>query len=148
MEAQRSEGSFREDFELDTGRILSLAAHTAAEAEPSPVNQSKRPKPSERGHLDWPMRRSGGATQTPPCRNSGGFDEFRFSAEKRGDGTNNDAGQFCSRVQLVMRVGHMMATCSRLHVILSQARCSSLPLEAVHAALQFVQSCQRELAAC
>ena len=147
MEVQRSEGSFQEDFELDTGRILSLAAHTAAEAEPSPVNQSKRPKPSERGNLDWPMRRSGGATQTPPCRNSGGFDEFRFSAEKRGDGTHHDAGQFCSQVQMVMRIGHMMDTCSELHVMHSQARRSLLPLKAVHGALQFVQSCQCELVA-
>ena len=120
MEVQRSEGSFREDFELDTGRIL--AAHTATEAEPSPVNQSKRPKPSERGKLDWPMRRSGGSTQTPPCRNSGGFDEFRFSAEKHGDGTHNGAGQHCSIVYVVMCIGNMMDTRSRLHVIDSQAR--------------------------
>ena len=48
MEVQRSQGSFREDIELDTGRILSLAAHTAAKTETSPADQHKQQELQEK----------------------------------------------------------------------------------------------------
>ncbi|KAL3148977.1 hypothetical protein ABBQ32_001833 [Trebouxia sp. C0010 RCD-2024] len=99
MEIQRSEGIFREEFELDKALIQSLT-HSSAAATDFQAGQggpSKRIMPASMRTTDTPP------SAGQPARNSGGFQAFRYSAEKAQDGQN---GGLTPQLQTRMPVAH------------------------------------------
>ena len=86
MKVQRLEGTFREDFELDPGQIMSLAPAPTSDQQASQADQPMRKKPA------WMKN-----TRTPepapqPPRHSGELNAFRFSAEKGAEGQGGGGG--------------------------------------------------------
>lgn len=100
MQVQRTEGVFKEDFELDTSRIKPHQQAADAEFQPDQGDQPQRKKPA------W-MRP---ANTTPPTgtqafRDSGGFQDFRFSGgsgEKPGESAD-DIANSCVQWQLLIQ---------------------------------------------
>lgn len=87
MEIQRSEGTFKDDFELDTSQITKLA-HTAAtcDLQPSQADQPLRKKPSWMKATRVPDSASQPSGRPP--RNSSDLETFAFAAEQGARGNN------------------------------------------------------------
>ncbi len=82
MEIQRSESTFKEDFELDTTQITNMAFTTTDDFQPSQADQPLRKKPA------WMKNTRTPESASQPARNSHDLDSFRFSAEKAAGGNN------------------------------------------------------------
>lgn len=88
MEIQRSEGTYKEDFELDASQITKLAHVATDDFQPSQADQPLRKKPS------WMSR----TTHTPetasqPRRDSSNFASYKFDpAEKGAEGDGGGGG--------------------------------------------------------